>query len=480
MRLILILLLSSTSLFAQVKIDGIIQNTKISAEQFIDDNTILYWSLWGDSNDRANHYDGTQNNITYANGYDNKSCAVLEPTDSANIYNPDISSSLFGNGYSLSMLINPSDLGTSAGYRYLFSSDEQSISAKFDSSSTGLIRCGLSISTGYGSAINRKYLKPDISANSWHKYTESYHNNIFKVSIDDNAVYRLDCRPYKKSIEFATTYLAVQGVCSDGDYIYTTDAGYLDKFDLEGNKLNSFQTGATLGHTGDLCVVGDHLYIPYVYPIWGGTETGIGKFNKSDLSIDLSFGNNGKIILSDDLPDNDASALCWNGSNFYLLGYTDKVYCYNSDFTELITTYTIDTNIVSGRGNDEQGNYASIGDGITYDQVKERFFITFHGYLAFTIDKNFDNDTIVYTMPQTSDGKINCQGVEWISTNSDGQETILIGNRDIGTNHNGIMKITRQTNSTKYQVSDWSGFRLGYDNDGTYYDGKIQNLILSD
>ncbi len=476
MRLILIILLTASSVFAQVKVQTAIHNGKISAEHFIDENTIIYLPLWNDAKDRANRHTVTTQNIGYTTGYNDKTCAVFE---SAEIFIPEISSKMLPDGYSLSMLINPKNLGENNKYKYLFSSGNRSISANFDSSTTGLIRCGVSVSTPYGYAVNRKYLKPNIYANNWHKYGESYHNNIFRVHIDGNTVYQLDCRPYKKSLEFETTTIAVQGVCSDGEYIYTTDAGYLDKFDQNGNKLLSVKMYSRFGHMGDFCVVGEYLYIPYVYPHWGGSECGVARMNKSDLSVDPSFADNGKKILSDDLPDNDASALCWNGSNFYLLGYTDKVYRYNADFTRLLSTYTVDTDIVSEHGKDEGGDYAHVGDGITYDRKKERFFITFHGYLAFSIDKNFDNRSIIYTIPQTADGKINCQGVDWLNTNRNGQETILIANRDIGSKHNGVMKITRQPNSIKYKIRQWSGFAIGYDNDGTYFDGKIQEAILS-
>jgi len=132
----------------------------------------------------------------------------------------------------------------------------------------------------------------------------------------------------------------LQGVATDGAFIYWSFTDKLTKTDAEGRNVKT--TGAP-NHSGDLCCVGGVLYV----------ATNLGKFNTEDKADswvyaykagDLSFVSKWKV------PElrHGAGGITWRDGRFYVVGGLPKdhvrnyVYEYTPDF-KFVTRHVLET-----------------------------------------------------------------------------------------------------------------------------------------
>lgn len=330
----------------------------------------------------------------------------------------------------------------------------------------------------------------------------SYITNRLKYYRDGILQWEADCRPCENLLNFSSVGNYIQGVAYDAPNIYTIDAAKVTKHTADGTVVSSFDKPADphdADHYGDGVVVGTYLYIPFATPDWdNATDTGVMRIDISDMSLDTTFGTDGYLSLKLDLwgqetipdPITSASAITYENGFFYVSGYFDgKIYKYNSDFSTLIETYTIDDSIVLAKSALESTNFSARFDGITYDSTRERFFLNYHGYLTMSINANFDNDSIVYYRLQSTDSAspefiISCQGLEWVETDNDGNQTFIIADRNIGDGtQNGVRKIKMLSASTDNKLYPFgTGVYLGNDANGSSttqdYQGTMQYAYM--
>ena len=469
---------------------------KITLLDPIESNCLHFWDFDNDAKDQINQADGTEHGeVIYTPGLNNKHCATFINQNDSYIKAQGVQSEKFRSGYTITTWLNTDCTGGDYHQRGVFASlpiNADSMGIYFEPWETEALSVGPPSLNGINTDFNhRKTIRIGqyITAGQWAHYAEtySYKTNIFKVYINGKNIYSMDCRPFESSFFAQSLGIAIQGICSDGNYIYVGDSGRLGKYDLNGNNL-IFVKLSNLGHNGDHCVVGDYLYIPYV-KIWGDPDTdcGIARYNKSDLTIDTSFGSNGVLNMNLITPDKDLSAICFDGEYFYVSGYTNKIHKFDFNFN-YIKTISLDlVASVSGTGEWHRGMFDSgICDGITYDPVLKRFHLTYHGNLAFSINDRWEHDSIVYYKPLGSGFKVACQGIDWVSTSYDGRETFWIADRNWlpHPNSNAFRKITRLPASDEYSIgSDMNGIIIGAGAESTASDkrcfhGKVQDFKI--
>lgn len=297
---------------------------KITLLDPISSNCLYFWDFNGNAQEQINQAHGTEHgDIYYMPGMNDKNCAAFIGRNDSYIKAQGVQSEKFRSGYTLSVRLNPDTTGGDYRQRSIFTSlpiSDRSINTYFEPYVAQTISVGPSLNGIDSDANHRKSIKIGqyMTIGQWNHYAEtySYETNMYKVYINNKNVYSMDCRPFESSFFARSLGIAIQGICSDGNYIYVGDSTRLGKYDMDGNNLIYVKL-SILGHNGDHCVVGDYIYIPYV-KIWGDPDTdcGVARYSKHDLTLDTSFGTDGLLNMNDITPDKDLSAMCFDGTYF--------------------------------------------------------------------------------------------------------------------------------------------------------------------
>lgn len=221
-------------------------------------------------------------------------------------------------------------------------------------------------------------------------WSSGYHD--YGVSLDNsiNGSYTLVILDSWESLN------AVQGVCSDGTYIYTSTNSKIYKYDMDGDLITSSETIPS-GHLGGICYYGGNIYGAWHSGNFSveGDASKIKVFDASDLSFttesgDLSCGYG-------------AGAITYNYDNdsFYVpesfAGYWDdgRVFEFNSTFSPT-GNYTVHTG----------GNINYGFQGISY--LNGYFLLTDHEERFWKTDDSFSIEF------ELESGIEKMQGVDWI------------------------------------------------------------------
>ncbi len=432
---------------------------------------IALWAFNNNLNDKTGVFNGTQEGtVTFADGLDGRKCAVLNGSSGIKTA---LSRTDLLHGFTFGFWHNPDDMnsGEASWYRYLFDvNPSQAIMFGYDRSEVdGCPRLGITVTDwdyyGHEKTLDLSSL---LSNGVWAHYVLSYnkYTNILKFYINASLVYQIYCQTYDLDYSLSPTSYSIQGICADNTHIYMT-SGSIDKFLISTQAkiaTNSDAVGAN--HIGDCYEDGDYLYIIYsdgTNP--NSTDIGIMRRNKSDLSMDSSFGTNGKLSLADDMLNGgvSASGCCCKDSdgNVYMGSYYDwKIHKYNSGFSNRTAVYDFSNLVtnINGSGEWRHGIYDGGGfDGITYDPVNELFYLAYHGNLLFTINKNFEKNSIIFSRPYSGTTRMSMQGLDFRQINQTGQTELWYCDR---VPNKGKILTTRSPDSSIREKS-WSNLWIG-------------------
>ncbi len=481
---------NSSSAVTGLKFDSVTMKN----ESVIDRNLAAWFDFNGDSRDRTAQNDAVEHGISllsYLPGRNDNYYVNLGGNINCDYIITELDSDSVGFSNTISLWIYPEDLNGDGGLpQILGTSDKELYPLYFDGiSGEGFLKVNLDLNNIYRKNSMPAYSKTlnltDIISNEqWFNFAQTYDikTNLFKVYINGQKQFQLDCRPFEQINSFDTDDLeGINGVACDNSYIYTTGSDYIAKYSMDGSRIKLISNPE--GLVGDICVVGNYLYISwmnaYLYP----SQCGIYRLNKDTMTLDTTFATGGFLDLSSVITNCCATSICYDGTYFYITSLLRRIYKFSSDFEDLAGTYALNNEVVSKTGcyedNDGQ-SFEFFGKGISFDPVNNRFHISFHGNLVLTIDSDFDNDSIQYYMPRDENTfSVFCQGLECLSADSDGLETIIFADRLSGFG-NKVRIMKRKPVSYRYSPVSWHNLVFGNNlkREQEFFKGGIQDARI--
>lgn len=468
----------------------------------IPSNYLVSYKFDDSLTDETGNFNGSAiGSPAYTTGLNGKSCFHF---NGSNGIATTLAQSDLTSGYSFSFFLKPTDMTNSSGwFQQIFDvNPSRELSFMFDQSEVdGYVRAGWLFDNVLCPSAREQYdyektikLSDVLTNGTWAHIGITYNRstNIYAVYVDGICYYKQFCGYL--SIDWPETLIgddpwAIQGTCIGDNHIYIFNSGALYSYDKETRVLITNKSLSDYGLTGngDGYFYDGKVYLTYYKGSDPRTEIGILCLNP-DLTLDTSFDGDGILPLTDAFTSGDCygASACTDGVYNYFSNYEDwKLYKYSLDWSTYIGEIDLSGLRVHINGSSEwkSGNYESGGwEGIVYDNIKNKFWLTYHSNMLVSINYDFDVSSAKFTRTYQWNAdweRASLQGLDFVGY-VDNDPQFWMCDRDFDPK-DGI-KLATLTRGETPRSREWTALRLGttHGNASNFKNlyGQMQNFKL--